>query len=79
MYSLAVPMKYFLKVNSHQSSGWFDSNMYKINSNFCLITFYHLQYNDKLLSHKLSQIYKQYPLPMISLIVVLYETRYDKY
>ena len=32
-----------------------------------------------MLSHKLFQIYKQYPCCILSLFVVLYETRYDQH
>ena len=32
-----------------------------------------------MISHKLSQIYKQYPLSILYLFVVLYETCYDQH
>ena len=45
---------------------------------FCSVTLDKLLYNDKWLSHKLSQVYKHYPCSILSLFVVLYETRYDQ-
>ena len=45
-----------------------------MNYNFCSVT---LILADIWLSHKLSQLYKQYPCSILSLFVVLYEIRYD--
>ena len=42
------------------------------------MTLHQLLYNDMLILHKLYQIYKQYHCLIISLLIVLHETRYDQ-
>ena len=63
MYSMAIPMKYFLKENKLSEFQVVINNIYMMSINLCSVTLYcmYLLYNDIGLSHKLSQIYKQYP------------------
>ena len=64
------------KINC-QCFGWFSNIIYMINNNIWSITLAATSWY--IVSQKLSQIYKQYPCSILSLIVVLYDTRYDQY
>ena len=50
--------------------------IYMMNNRFCSITLHELLYNNNMVSHKLSQIYKHCHCTVVS--ILLYEIRYDQ-
>ena len=46
LFTFAIFMKYFLKENNFQRSGWLCNKIYIMNTNFCSVTLYYLRYND---------------------------------